>query len=89
MEIIECLRQETCHIDGVGRCQEELVVEFLVHEGFLDETLTVVEHTFHLKSRYVLTESGELFLLDEAYLVLWIENGYIDAGHAQESVGYS
>ena len=27
--------------------------------------------------------------MDEAHLVLGIENGYIDAGHTQESVGYS
>ena len=35
IEVIECLRQETGHVDTIGRCQFHVLVQFCVHESIL------------------------------------------------------
>ena len=86
-EVIETLGQETCHVDGVGRGEFHVLVEFLVHEGALHHCLAIVEDTLHLYGGDVLPEGGELALLDGRDLALGIEHVDMDAGDTEETVG--
>ena len=88
-EVVEALRQEAGDVDAVGRGEPHLGVEFLIHEGILDECLTVVEHAVHLKSCYVLPERRELALLYGADLSFRVEHIDVDAFHAKKAVGNS
>ena len=64
-----------------------MAVKIFVHERTLDESLTVVEHSVHLNGSDVLTESGELALLNLAHLALGIEHIHVNTIHTEESVG--
>jgi len=88
MEVIERLGEEACHIDGVGRGELHVVAEVVVHECLLDKRLAVVEHAVHLYGCDVLSERGELALLNGADFSLGIEDEDADAVNIEESVGY-
>ena len=47
VEVVERLRQEAGHVDGVGRREHFLLIEFLVHERVLDQRLAVIKDTVH------------------------------------------
>ena len=64
IEIVECLGQEAGHVDAIGRCQFHVLVQLRIHEGVLDQCLTIVEDTVHLNGGDVLAECCELTLLD-------------------------
>ena len=64
VEVVECLWQETGHVDRVGRCQFHVLVQLRIHEGVLDQCLTIVEDTVHLNGGDVFAECCELTLLD-------------------------
>ena len=64
-------------------------VKLVVHECLLDESLAVVKHAVHFDGGDVLSESGELALLNLADLALRIEHVYMYAVNAKETVGYS
>ena len=66
-----------------------MLVEFLVHESRLDKRLAVVEHAIYLEGSDVLSECGELALLNLADLALRIEHVDVDAVNTEESIGYS
>ena len=89
VEVVESLRQESCHIDRVGRGELHVLVEFLVHESRLDKRLAVVEHAIHFEGCDVLSEGGELAFLNLAYLPLRIEHIDVNAVNTEESIGYS
>ena len=89
VEIVECLRQEAGYIDRVGRSQLHVLVQLLVHERRLNQSLAVVEHTIHLKGCDVLTEGSELALLNLANLALWIKHVNVDSLYTEETIGNS
>ena len=86
IEVVECLREETSHVDGVGRCQFHVLVQVFVHKGGLDQSLAVVENTVDFQGCDVLSERRELTLLDRTYFTLRVEYEYADALHSQEAV---
>ena len=63
-------------------------IEFLIHEGTLHESLTVIENAINLYGRDVLTESCELTLLNGRHLALGIEDIYVNTIHTQEAIGH-
>ena len=65
-----------------------MVAEVVVHECLLDKRLAVVEHAVHLYGCDVLSERGELALLNGADFSLGIEDEDADAVNIEESVGY-
>ena len=87
-EVVEALGEEACHVDGVGRGEFHVEVEFLVHEGALHHCLAIVEDTVHLDGGDVLSQGGELALLDGRDLALGVEHVDVDAGDAKETVGH-
>ena len=89
IEIVECLREETSHIDRVGTCEFHVLIEFCIHKRILHESLAIIKYTLHLYSSNVLTESSELALLNRTYLALWIKHIDVDAIYAKETVGNS
>ena len=86
-EVVEALGQEACHVDGVGRGELHVLVEFSIHEGVLYHCLAIVEDAVHLDGGDVLSEGGELAFLDGRYLALGIEHIDVDALYAKEAVG--
>ena len=88
IEIVESLRQETCHIDRIGRSQLHVGIEVGIHKGVLHQCLAVVKHTIHLHCRDVLSQCGELALLNRADLSLRIEHIHTDAIHSEEAIGH-
>ena len=87
MEIIECLRQEAGHVDRIGTREFHVSVQLRIHEGILDQCLTVVEYTVYLNRSDVPAERGELTFLYLADLPFGVEDIYADAIHAEETVG--
>ena len=79
IEIVESLRQETRHVDAVRRGEFHVLIQFGIHKGILDEGLTIVEHTVNLNSSDVLSQCGELALLNRRDLTLGIEHIHMDA----------
>ena len=63
-------------------------IKFLVHEGRLHESLTVVEDAIDLHGSDVLTEGRKLALLNGRHLALGIEDIDMDAVHAEETIGH-
>ena len=63
-------------------------MEVGLHEGALDQRLTVIKHAVHLQCGDVAAQGGELALLDGAHLAFGIEHIHMYALYAQESVGY-
>ena len=88
IEIIECLRQETGHIDAVGWGQLHVLVQFLIHKSRLHQRLTIVKDTIHLNSGNVLAQGGKLALLNGRDFSFGVEHIDVDALYAQETVGY-
>ena len=88
VEVVERLRKEAGHVDGVGRRELHVLIQFLIHKGRLYQCLAVVEHTVYLDSRDVLAQCGELALLNGTDLALRIEHINVDAVNAEEAVGY-
>ena len=88
IEIVECLRQETGHVNRISRSELHVVVELLVHEGILHECLTIVEDTIHLDGRDVLAKCRKLALLNGRYLTLRIEHIHVDALNTEETIGH-
>ena len=88
VEVVEGLRQEAGHVDGVGAGEHEAGVQLAVHEGGLDQGLAVVEGAVHLEGGDVAPQRGELLLLDVAHLAFGIEHVHMDAFHAKEAVGH-
>jgi len=88
IEIVESLRQETRHINGVGAGQLQTAVKFLVHESRFHQCLTVVERTVHFKSRDILPQCGELLFLNFTDLAFRIKHINMDTFHAEEAIGY-
>ena len=89
VEIVERLWKEACHVDGIGRGKLHVLVKLVVHECLLYKSLTVVEHTVYFNGCDVLSECGELALLNLADLALRIEHIYMDAFNAKKTIGYS
>ena len=87
IEIVECLRQEAGYIDRVGRSQLHVLVQLLVHERRLNQSLAVVENAIYLKGCDVLTEGSELALLNLANLSLWIKHVNVDSLYTEETIG--
>ena len=87
IKIVEGLGQETCHVDGIGRGELHVTVQFCIHESVLHQRLAVVEDAIHLDGGDVLPEGGELTLLNGAYLSFGIE--YIDMNtfYAKKTIG--
>ena len=88
VEIVEGLRQETSHVDRIGRGEAHLLGQFAIHEGLLHHGLAVVEHTVDLQGRDILAQSRKLALLNRTYLALRIEHIDVDAGDTEEAIGY-
>lgn len=54
IKVIECLRQETRHVDGIGTGQLQMFVELAVHKSGFNQSLAIVERTIDLNSRDIL-----------------------------------
>ena len=65
-----------------------MAVQLVVHEGRLDQPLAVVEDAIDLDGGDVLSEGGELALLNGADLALGVEHVDVDAVDAEEAVGH-
>ena len=89
VEIIESLRQESGHVDAVGAGQAHVLIELLVEESLLHQSLTVVEHTVYFDGGDVVAQRGELTLLDAAHLPLGIEHVDIDTVYTKKTIGNS
>jgi len=85
-DVIEHLRKQTAHVDGVGGGKKRAMVELLVGEGLFDETLAVIEGAGDFKRGDVLSERGELLFLSFADAFRGIENDDANVGHAQKAV---
>ena len=90
-EIVDDLRHQTAHVDGVGRREHNIrpivdtLGELMVAEDTLDGTLCVVEiaaHRAHVHVRARLR--GHLQLLDLADLAFRVEHGDARARHVGE-----
>ena len=64
-----------------------MLVQLSVHEGVLNQRLAIVEDTIDLNGRNVLTQRGELALLNGADLALRIKHIDVDALYTEETVG--
>ena len=89
IKVIECLWQETSHVDGVGRGESHVAVQLFVHKGRLHQSLAVVENPINLDSRYVTSKSRELTLLYVTDLALGVKHLDMDALYAEETIGHS
>ena len=65
-----------------------MFVQLLVHERTFHQTLAVVEDPVHLNGRDVLSQRGELTLLDRTDFTLGVEHVDMDALYSQEAVGH-
>ena len=54
IKVIERLRQETRHVDGIGAGQLQVLVEFPVHKSGFNQSLAIVERTIDLNGRDIL-----------------------------------
>ena len=54
IKVIECLRQETRHVDGIGAGQLQVLVEFPVHKSGFNQSLAIVERAIDLNGRDIL-----------------------------------
>ena len=86
VEIIEGLRQKAGDVDAVGRCQPQRGAQVAIQEGGLDQGLAVVEAAIDLQGGDVLSQGGELALLDGTDAPLGVEDEDMRAGNAQEAV---
>ena len=66
-----------------------MLVQFLIHESRLDESLTVVEHAINLNCGDVLSKSGELTLLNRRDLTFGIKHIDVDSVNTEEAVCHS
>ena len=66
-----------------------MLVQLLVHERRLNQSLAVVENAIYLKGCDVLTEGSELALLNLANLALWIKHVNVDSLYTEETIGNS
>ena len=87
VEIVKCLRQETGHIDGIGRSQLHVAVQFLIHESVFHQSLAIVEHAVHFEGGNVLPQCGKLAFLDGTHLAFRIKYIHVDTFHTQKTVG--
>ena len=87
-EVVEGLGQEAGYVDGVSAGELHVSIQVGIHEGRFDQALAIVEGAVNLKGGDVLSQGGELLLLDKAYLAFGVEYIDVDAGYAQEAVGY-
>ena len=55
IEIIECLRQKTSHIDRIGGGQRQMFVQFLIHESSFYQRLAIVKRSVHFESSDILS----------------------------------
>ncbi len=60
----------------------------MIHEGFLDQFLTIIEGPFHLYGRDILSQGGELFFLERADQSRGVEHMNPDPGNVQETIGH-
>ena len=88
IEVIERLRKETGYVDGVGRGQFHVTVQFFVHESRFNQRLAIIEGAVYFQSGNVLSQCRELAFLDRAYFSFRVKHIYMDARFAQEAVGY-
>src|SRR5688572_17862368 len=72
-EIIELLRQPSCHIDRVGRCKKKLLVEGCICKSLLYQLLAIIKCAFHFKCMDILSQCGQLLFLHRAYFTGWIK----------------
>jgi hypothetical protein len=87
-DMIEHLRKQTGNVDGVGGGEEGAVVELLVGEGLLNQTLAIVEGTGNFERGDVLAECGELLLLSFADALRGIQNNDTNVRHPEKSVSH-
>jgi len=85
-DMIKHLRKQAAHVDGICGREKRALIELLVGEGLLDQTLAVVESALDFESSDVLTKCGELLLLGGANPFGRIKNHDADAGDAEKSV---
>ena len=88
IEIIECLRQEACHVDRIGRSKVHVTLQLFIHKRTLHQSLAVVEHSIHLNGCDVFAKSCKLALLNLAHFSLRIEHIDMYAINTKETVGY-
>ena len=87
IKIVESLRQETCHINGVGAGKLQTAVKLLVHESRFHQCLTIVERTVYFKSRDILSQRSELLFLDFTDLALRVEHINMNTFYTEETIG--
>ena len=88
LEVVEHLGEESGHVDGVGRREEESGVEFGVEERLFYECLAVVESAVNLDGGDVSADGGKLTFLNSGDLVFGIEHVDADAVDTEETVGH-
>ena len=64
-----------------------MLVQFSIHEGILDQCLTVIENTINLNGGDVLSKCGELALLNGADFAFGVEHIDVDALNTEGTVG--
>ena len=88
IEIIECLRQETGHVNRICRSQFHVRIQVSIHKRILHQCLTIVKRTVYFQSRNILSQRSELLFLNFADLSFGIKHIHMDTFHSQEAIGY-
>ena len=88
IKVIECLRQETCHVDRVSRGQQQPFVQFVIHKGCFHQRLAVVKRSVHLQGCNIPPQRSELFFLYLADFSLRIEHIHMNPLYPQKAIGY-
>ena len=87
IEIIECLRQETGHVNRICRSQFHVRIQVSIHKRILHQCLTIVKRTVYFQSRNILSQRSELLFLNFADLSFGIKHIHMDTFHSQEAIG--
>src|SRR6516162_5457566 len=86
IEIIELLREPSCHIDRIGRSEEKLSVKGSIGKSLLHHYLTVIKASVYFQGRYVLSKGSELQFLDFAHLSGRVKDHHINRLNTIKSV---
>ena len=86
-EVIELLGEPACDVDGIGRSEEQGVVEVVVRKRCLYHPLAVVEGPADLQCGDVPAQCRELQLLYAADLSGWVEDDDVHAFHIIKAAG--
>ena len=79
------MRQETCHIDGIGRSKIHHLIQILIHKRTLYQSLTIIERPIDFKGCNIPAQCRKLLFLYFAYLAFGIKHIHMYARIARRS----